>query len=141
MSFKKFLFSNLMLLWQPKKKWPLVIKHTNWVDNHLMIITAKYGLHHFSDYGENAVEPFSHYKSMGAFCCHGNQTKSKITIILAVLKAPKQATFLPSLIRTILAILTYRSLQCFLQSFESIGLLVQEEAKIAMAAILDFQLE
>ena len=36
--------------------------------NHLMIITAKYGSHHFSGYGENAIKSFSHYKSMGAFC-------------------------------------------------------------------------
>ena len=33
---------------------------------------------------------------MGAFCCHGNQTKRQINIILAILKAPNQATFLPS---------------------------------------------
>ena len=36
-------------------KWPLVIKHINWVDNHQMIITAKYGSHHFTGYGENAI--------------------------------------------------------------------------------------
>ena len=75
-------------------KWPLVIKHINWVDKHQMIITAKYGSHHFSGYGENAVEPFSHYKSMGAFCCHGNQTKSQITIILAIFKSPYQSNIL-----------------------------------------------
>ena len=54
-----------------------------------MIITAKYGSHHFTGYGENAIEPFSHYKSMGAFCCHGNQTKRKITTILAILNCPQ----------------------------------------------------
>ena len=47
-------------------------KHINWVDNHPMIITAKYSSHHFTGYGENAVKPFSHCKSMGVFCCHGN---------------------------------------------------------------------
>ena len=43
---KRSFFFNLMLPLQPNK-WPLVIKHINWVDNHQMIITAKYGLHHF----------------------------------------------------------------------------------------------
>ena len=33
---------------------------------------------------------------MGAFCCHGNQTKRQITIILAIFKDPNQATFLPN---------------------------------------------
>ena len=27
----------------------------NRVDNHPVIITAKYGLHHFTGYGENAI--------------------------------------------------------------------------------------
>ena len=36
-------------------KWPLVIKHTNWVDNQQMIITAKYGSNHFTGYGESAI--------------------------------------------------------------------------------------
>ena len=44
-----------------KTKWPLVRKHTNWVDNHQMIITSKYGSHYFMCYGENAIWPFSHY--------------------------------------------------------------------------------
>ena len=35
--------------------WPLVIKHINWVDNLQMIITVKYGSHHFSGYGENTI--------------------------------------------------------------------------------------
>ena len=35
-------------------EWPLVIKHINWVDNHPMIISAKYGSHHFTGYRENA---------------------------------------------------------------------------------------
>ena len=38
-----------------KQNWPLVIKHIRWVDNHQMIITAKYGSHHFTGYGENAI--------------------------------------------------------------------------------------
>ena len=36
-------------------KWLLVIKHMHWVDNHQMIITAKYGSHHFTGYEENAI--------------------------------------------------------------------------------------
>ena len=31
--------------------------------------------HHFTVYGENAIAPFFHYKSKGAFCCHGKQIK------------------------------------------------------------------
>ena len=69
-------------------KWSLVIKHINWVNNHLMFITANYRLHHFTGYGENAIKPFSHYKSMGAFCCHGNQTKRQSTTILAIFNCP-----------------------------------------------------
>ena len=52
-------------------------------DNHQMIITPKYGSHHFTGCGENAILPFPHYKSTGAFCCHSNQTKRQITMILA----------------------------------------------------------
>ena len=33
---------------------------------------------------------------MGAFCCHGNQSKRHITIILAIFKGPNQVTFLLS---------------------------------------------
>ena len=36
-------------------KWSLVIKQINWIDNPQMIITAKYGSHHFTGYGENAI--------------------------------------------------------------------------------------
>ena len=61
-----------------------------------MIITAKYRSNHFTGYEENAIQPFSHYKSTGAFCFHDNQTKRQITIILAMFKGPNQATFLPS---------------------------------------------
>ena len=68
-----------------KKKKTLVIKHTNWVDYHPMIISAKYGSHHFTGY---ALLSFFHYKSMRAFCCHGNQTKRQITMILAILSCP-----------------------------------------------------
>ena len=32
-----------------------VIKHINWVDDHQMIITAKYGSHHFIGYEENVI--------------------------------------------------------------------------------------
>ena len=31
------------------------MKRTNWVDNHQMIITAKYGSHYFTGYEENAI--------------------------------------------------------------------------------------
>ena len=34
---------------------------------------------------------------MGAFCCHGNQTKSQITIILAIFKCPYQSNILTKL--------------------------------------------
>ena len=61
-------------------KRPLVIKHIHWVDNYQMIITS----HHFNGYGENAILPCFHYKSMGAFCRHDNQTNRQITIILAI---------------------------------------------------------
>ena len=39
-------------------KWQPVIKHINWVDNHQMIITAKYGSHHFT--GIEKVQ-FNHF--------------------------------------------------------------------------------
>ena len=51
--------------------------------NH-MITTAKYVSHHFTGKGENAIQPFSYYMSMGAFCCHGNQTKRQIIIISTI---------------------------------------------------------
>ena len=68
--------------------WPPVIKHINWVNNHQMIITAKYGSNHFTGYRESAIQPFSHYKCMGAFCCHGNQTKRQTAKLLAILNCP-----------------------------------------------------
>ena len=37
---------------------------------------------------------FPHYKSIGAFCCHGNQTKGQIVKLLAIWIALTQATFL-----------------------------------------------
>ena len=40
---------------ETKQKWSLVIKHINWVDNHQLDITAKYGSYHFTSYGENAI--------------------------------------------------------------------------------------
>ena len=57
MQFNHFL---IISLWEfsvamATKQWSLVIKYINWVDNHPMIITAKYGSHHFTDYGENAI--------------------------------------------------------------------------------------
>ena len=43
-----------MLPWQPNK---IVTGHKSikWVDNHPMVITAKYGPHHFNGNGENAT--------------------------------------------------------------------------------------
>ena len=76
-----------MFPWKPTK-WPLVMKHTNWVDNHQMFITAKYGAHHFTGYEENAIKPFFQYKSKGAFCWYGNQTKRQITVSLSILNYP-----------------------------------------------------
>ena len=57
LSFKKnHFFFNLMLPWQPNK---IITGHKtydiNWVDNHPMIITAKYGSHYFKGCGENAI--------------------------------------------------------------------------------------
>ena len=43
---KNVFFKNLMLPWQPNN-WPF--------DNRQIMITAKYGLHHFTGYGENAI--------------------------------------------------------------------------------------
>ena len=74
-----------MLPWKPNK---MTMKCTNWEENHQMIIPAKYDSRHFTGYKENAILLFFHYKSMGAFCCHGNQTKRQITIILAILNYP-----------------------------------------------------
>ena len=55
LSFKTFLFFKIECCHGNQTKWPLVIKHIKWVDNHQMIITAEYSLHHFSGYGENAI--------------------------------------------------------------------------------------
>ena len=52
-------FLSLMVLYKfptchgNQTKWPLVLKHIYWVDNHQMIITAKYDF--FIGYGENAI--------------------------------------------------------------------------------------
>ena len=54
MSFKNFFFKNLMLPWQPNKM-AIGHKNINWEDTHQMIITVKYGSHHFIGYGENAI--------------------------------------------------------------------------------------
>ena len=88
--FFSFFFLNLMLPWQPNKR---VTGHqTHKLDRlssyDVMIITAKYASHHFSGYGQNAIESFYHYKSMGAFCCQGNHTKRQITTISAILNCP-----------------------------------------------------
>ena len=36
-------------------KWPLVIKHINWIDNHQIAITAKYDSQPFTCYREDAI--------------------------------------------------------------------------------------
>ena len=36
-------------------KWPLVMKHIPWVDNHQNFVTAKDNLHHYTCYGEIAI--------------------------------------------------------------------------------------
>ena len=69
-------------------KWPQVIKHINWVDNHQMIIKMA---HITSVVIEKMHFPII---SMGALCCHGNQTNSQITIILAIFKSPYQSKIL-----------------------------------------------
>ena len=43
------------------------LQMAKWVDNPLMMVTAKYGSHHYTGYGENVIKSFSHYKSMVAF--------------------------------------------------------------------------
>ena len=53
-----------------------------------MIINAKYGTRHFTGYGENAIQPFSQYKSKGVFCCHDNQTKRQIGRLSAIFNCP-----------------------------------------------------
>ena len=75
-------------------KGSLVIKHIICIDNHQVLITAIYGSHLFTGCGGNAIKPFSHYRSMGAFCCHGNQTKRQITIILAIFESPYPSNIL-----------------------------------------------
>ena len=89
LSFKKILFFlNLMLPWQPNKMATGHQTHKLGRQSSYDIITAKYGSHHFTGYGANANKSFSNYKSMGAFCCYGNQTKKHITIILAIFNSP-----------------------------------------------------
>ena len=65
---KNKLFFKIQCCHGKQTELPLVIKHINWIDIHLMIIAAKYGSHYFSGYGENATKSFSHYKSVGVFC-------------------------------------------------------------------------
>ena len=52
-------FPSLNFCHDNKAKWPLIRKHINWVDNLKLIINAKYDLHHFTCYGENAI--FNHF--------------------------------------------------------------------------------
>ena len=75
-----------MLPWQPNK---MAIGHkTHILDkNHPVIRTAKYV--YITSLVMEKMQ-FNHFSimSMGAFCCHGNQTKRQITIILAILNCP-----------------------------------------------------
>ena len=48
-------FSTLRFCHGNQTKWPLVIKHINWIDNYQMIMTAKYCSCYFTCYGENAI--------------------------------------------------------------------------------------
>ena len=92
-------FPTLNFCYGNQTKWPLVIKQTNWVDNHQMSITAKYDLQHFMYYGENTIKPFSNSKFMGPFSCHSNQMKRQINIILAIFKSPYPSN-IPTLLGT-----------------------------------------
>ena len=83
-------FLNLISLWQPNKMATDHETHTldressNDRNCHIWFTSlhwlwSKYNLTIF------------HYKFMGAFCCHGNQTKRQITVILAILNWPYQS--------------------------------------------------
>ena len=65
---KKKIIIKISCCHDSQTKWPLVLKHINWIVNHQKIITAKYGSHH----GENEIGSFSNYKSMGIICCYGH---------------------------------------------------------------------
>ena len=64
---------------------------------------------------------------MGAFCCHGNQTKRQITIILAIFKGPY-----PSNILTKLGTITLMAVEEV--SFESVNRRTDERQKVITIA-------
>ena len=45
-----------------------------------VIVTLKYEKDPIKSIRENVITPFSHYNSMGAICCHGNQSSDPIWI-------------------------------------------------------------
>ena len=54
--------------------------------NHPVIITAKYSSHYFTGYGENAIKPFSHYKSMDFLLPW--QPRGRLADFLAIFNCP-----------------------------------------------------
>ena len=86
---KKVLSQNLMLPWQPNK---MAAGHQ----------TQKLGrqssnMVHVTSVVMEKMQ-FNHFPIISlSFCCHGNQTKSQITIILAILKSPNQRNILTKL--------------------------------------------
>ena len=56
-----------------------------------MIITAKYDSNHFIGYGESAIEPFSHYKSMEVSVAMATKLRDRLPqLIYFELPLPKQ---------------------------------------------------
>ena len=74
-----FFFSSMMLPWQLNKMATDHQRHK--LGRHQLIITAKHKS--LTSMVMEKILPFFHSKSIGAFCCCGNQTKRQITIILA----------------------------------------------------------
>ena len=58
---------------------------------------CQYGSHHFTGMEKMQFNHFPYYKSMGALCCHGNQTKRQINKILAIFKGPQPSNILTKL--------------------------------------------
>ena len=86
--FTSWCFTNFLLAMATKKKWPLVMKHINWVA--IIKQSLLPNMVHITSLVMDKMQfkQFPHYKSMGAFCCHVNQTKRQINIILAILHCP-----------------------------------------------------
>ena len=77
-------------------KWPLVIKHINWVDNYQMIVTAKYDSHYITCYGENAINHFLTISLWDLSVAIATKQKKSRSLILAMFKSPlpKQQSYL-----------------------------------------------